>query len=153
MDQHRNDIPEPHDGIYMSYPGDLPRPAGGPQKAPRPTYLPVLLAVGAVALIAGIAFTLIALTSDGEPAPGPVASQPISRTELMAKYADINPIDRSATPETMDALATSTCDALGKGITTDRIITVATDQYASKATAVIRLLVSYRCPERLADFK
>lgn len=79
--------------------------------------------------------------------------QPISRAELMSKYAQINSRDGTATPETMDSLADAACRKLREGYSTDKLITVSTDIYKTNATEMIMLLVSYRCPEFLKDFK
>lgn len=97
-------------------------------------------------------------TSFSNPFGSPVSAaaatpQSISRAELMSKYAQINPLDRSATPETMDALADSACRKLREGYATDKLITVSTDIYKTNATQMMMLLVSYRCPEFLKDFK
>jgi hypothetical protein len=79
--------------------------------------------------------------------------EPISRAELLDHYAEIAPLDSSATPENVDTLATLICDQLDTGTTTDTVITNATDTWSANATEVVRLLVSYECPEYVGDFK
>jgi hypothetical protein len=71
----------------------------------------------------------------------------------MIEYARIAPLDRSATPDTVDSLANSTCALLRQGHSTDELITIATVNYQANATEVVRLLVSYRCPEFMTAFK
>lgn len=146
-------------------------------KSPLPTGLPILsvtsrqrrpfwpwITLGcALAVIAGIIVGVLALTGggnggqpigeSGSPAVSAGAPAPISRSDLMADYAKIAPFDRSATPETIDDLAKSTCGLLDAGKSTDLLISTATKQYNANATAVIHLLVSYRCPKYLKDFR
>lgn len=81
------------------------------------------------------------------------APQPISRAELMSRYAKINPLDSSATPASMDENADLACSKLRQGVTTDQLITAVTPVYKTNTTEVIMLLVSYKCPEFLKDFK
>ncbi|HEV2778399.1 MAG TPA: hypothetical protein VGX25_03270 [Actinophytocola sp.] len=100
-----------------------------------------------VAIVAGIIALVVALTA-GDNVP-----EPISRAELMAEYARINPIDESATPDKVDDTARTACNLLNQGTTTDALISSVTDVYQSNATAVVRLLVSYGCPQYLKDFK
>ncbi|MBE1465504.1 hypothetical protein [Kibdelosporangium phytohabitans] len=104
-------------------------------------------------LVAAVVATVVVLVLGGGDQQQPAAPQPIARSELMRQYAEINPVDSSATPETVDGLAESICTKLSEGHSTDKLITVATETYSSKATEVIRLLVSYRCPGHLKDFK
>lgn len=125
------------------------------------------VAVVLVAVAAGITGIVLAVTSDDDApmaasttaaqASTTVASKtdpgPITRSELMAEYARIAPMDRSATPETVDGLAKRTCDLLVGGTTTDTVISAATEIYGAQATEVIRLLASYKCPRELAEFK
>lgn len=70
----------------------------------------------------------------------------------MAEYAEISPLDESATPETIDGLAQQVCDALDVGLTTDDVIEMVTDIYGPDATQVVQLLVSYQCTEHLDEF-
>lgn len=86
-------------------------------------------------------------------ATAPATPQPISRAELMSRYAKINPFDQTATPQSMDDNANLTCGKLRQGFTTDQLITAGTTVYKTNTTEVIMLLVSYRCPEFLKDFK
>lgn len=79
--------------------------------------------------------------------------EPITRAELMHRYAQIAPLDRTATPSGMDELADTACQALDAGITTDQVIGAGNSIYGANATEVSRLLVSYRCPNYLGDFK
>lgn len=71
----------------------------------------------------------------------------------MARYAEIAPLDTSATPETIDSLAQSTCSLLDAGQPTDLLISSGTNIYGANSTQVMRLLVAYRCPKYLKDFK
>lgn len=114
----------------------------------RPAWPWVTLA-GAVVVIAAIIISVLALTGDGSDP----AVEPISRAELMAEYAKIAPRDKTATPETIDAIAVGACDLLDRGMPTDRVISTTTDIYGAQATQVIRLFVSYKCPGHLKDFK
>lgn len=116
------------------------------------TKLGVLIASGFLA-IATVVTVIVLVTSSGSPSTTPVVPQPISRSELMSKYARLAPLDKSATPETMDSLARTACAKLQQGISTDKLITVSTDMFEANATQVVMLLVSYRCPEFLKDFK
>jgi hypothetical protein len=84
---------------------------------------------------------------------GDLMPKPISRSDLLGRYAEINPIDRTATPETMDQNAQKACGLLRDGKTTDDLVTVSTGIYKSHATEVVRLLVSYGCPEFLGSFR
>ena len=80
------------------------------------------------------------------------APKPITRSQLMTQYAEIDPIDNSATPETVDTVATNTCALLKSGRSTDQLISDSTQYWGPKSTQVIKLLVSYKCPQFLADF-
>jgi hypothetical protein len=119
------------------------------------------------AVAAGIVGIVLAVTSDDD-APANAAPntttvtttvsvksdpEPISRAELMAEYARIAPMDRSATPETIDGLAKRMCELLVGGTPTDEVISKATDIYGAQATEVVRLMASYGCPKELAEFK
>ena len=117
--------------------------------------------IAALAIAVAISITGCS-TSPGSGMPWPnVASQsaaqtvpqPITRADLMRQYATIRPMDGSATPETMDDFAGITCTQLRHGISADTVITTATETYQAQATEVIRLLVSYRCPEYLKSFR
>lgn len=101
------------------------------------------------------AATVIVLITSGtdSPAATPAEPKPISRVDLMSRYAQLAPLDKSATPETMDSLANSACSKLRSGISTDKLITVGTEMFKANSTEVFRLLVSYKCPEFLKDFK
>ena len=124
-----------------------------------------VLGIVSTFVAAVIVIAVVALMDDGDgtsssteqTAPAPLQSaqapQPISRAALMAEYARIAPLDRTATPDTVDDLAQSTCGLLRSGSTTDRLISVANEQYGANATRVVQLLVSYKCPEFLKDFK
>lgn len=111
--------------------------------------------------IAGLVVTLVLVMNDsGSTTAAPrggsffsSAPQPISRAELMSRYAEIAPLDRSATPEAVDALALGMCSLLDKGKSTDFLISTSTDVYGANATKVVELLVSYKCPKYLKDFK
>ncbi len=77
----------------------------------------------------------------------------ITRSEVMKRYAEINPLDRTATPATVDAIAVHVCIMLRDGTSTDAVITTMTDIYRARATELAQLLVSYECPGYLAGFK
>jgi fatty acid-binding protein DegV len=77
----------------------------------------------------------------------------ISRSQMMAEYAQIAPFDSSATPATIDELASTVCMKLQEGQSTDDLITSATQVYKAQATQVIQLFVSYDCPAYLKEFK
>jgi hypothetical protein len=147
----------------MTYPSDDrddnnlqadPWPLVGPRRG-----VVAAVVVGAAALVGGVlAFALTAPATEGSaPTLGASAAtaapKQITRAELMQRYAELAPLDRSATPATMDDLADSTCGNISRGIDVDRMITVATEQYHANATEVLRLLVSYRCPQHLGLFK
>lgn len=102
------------------------------------------------ALVDGPATTAIGRISQTSTTSPP---KPISRVELMEEYAKIAPDDATATPDTMDDIAGQVCDKLARGHSTDELITALTDMYRTNSTKVVRLLVSYGCPEYLADFK
>jgi hypothetical protein len=82
-----------------------------------------------------------------------VTPEPISRVELMEEYAKVAPDDATATPDAIDDVAEQACDKLIRGHSTDELITAVTDLYGANSTKVMRLLVSYGCPEYLEDFK
>ena len=71
----------------------------------------------------------------------------------MDEYAQIAPLDTSATPETVDSLAQGVCSLLDSGKSTDLLISTGTDIYGASSTKVMMLLVSYKCPKYLGDFK
>lgn len=155
---------------YSSYqpgPDYPPTPTPPAHSQPRRPRWPWLAGIAALIVVGGIAALAVVLTraEDRTTPQGngsafssstPIADdvpEPITRVELMQRYAEIAPIDESATPETMDALASDTCDALSAGVTTDDIIAAGTDIYGPQSTEVAYLLVSYGCPEYLSDFK
>lgn len=116
----------------------------------------------AAAILIGAAFAITSVLMDDSATASrdivrtsttPSPPKPISRAELMEEYAKIAPNDVTATPETIDDVAEQACDKLDKGHTTDELITAVNDMYRTNSTKVMRLLVSYGCPEYLADFK
>jgi hypothetical protein len=139
--------------MSQSYEPPPPEPAGFWQQAPQvplPRRRPIWpwLTLGcALAVIGGIIAVVLAVTSGGGEA------EPISRSELMAEYAKVAPRDKSATPETIDDIAASTCKLLDNGTASDRVIDTATEIYGAQATQIVRLLVSYKCPKHLAGLK
>lgn len=127
-----------------------------------PRRKPWLLASAGVVIAILATIVVVALvnsrgTDNSGPAPVSVvvesAPKPITRADLMAEYARIAPLDRTASPELIDSIAESACSLLDAGKSTDLLISTATMQYNANATAVMRLLVSYRCPKYLKDFK
>jgi hypothetical protein len=140
--------------------GPLPQPL---PPRPKSRSLPWVVAI-AVGLIIAIITTVAVSTSGGGSNLLPAgigaspsstsaeAPRPISRAELMRNYARIAPLDKSATPETIDALAEGICGLLRQGTSTDKLISESTDVYRANATQVVQLLVSYKCPEFLQDF-
>lgn len=121
---------------------DTPEQSAG--TGPRRRVRPWVWVAAGLAVIVGALVVVLVATSD--PAP-------ISRTELMRQYAEIAPNDRSATPEVMDKLAETACEALTLGHSTDEVITAANPQFGANATRVMMLVVEYKCPERLGEFK
>lgn len=116
----------------------------------------VVLILGMLALIAGIVISTVFLINGflGEPIGATEeVREPITRAELMARYAEIAPLDESATPATMDGLADEVCGGLDEGSTTDQMIIAVTDMLGPDATEVVQLLVSYHCPEHLDLFR
>lgn len=105
----------------------------------------ILTAVGA-AYVTLCVVVLVLLSGNGTP-------EPISRAELLERYAEINPFDRTATPKGVDSAARTLCNGLDKGATTDAMITSVNEIYGADSTEVTRLLVSYGCPGYLEDFK
>jgi hypothetical protein len=99
---------------------------------------------------AGVAVVLGALVAVLVATSGP---DPMSQTEVMHRYADLVPNDHSATPATTDELAYKTCYALAHGVSIDQVITSFTKTVGARATEVARLMVEYKCPERLGAFK
>jgi hypothetical protein len=124
----------------------------------RPVW-PWFAVAAALGLVAGIIVVVnVAVGTGGDAAEGTLSgvsatTEPISRAEVLAQYAEISPLDSSATPENVDTLATLICERLDTGTSTDTVITDATDTWNANATEVVRLLVSYRCPEHLGEFK
>jgi hypothetical protein len=147
----------------MTYidPPTLPHEALPPldYQRPRRKAWPWFAGVGSLLTIALIVIVTLVLTGgDGKPANPRTsyftsAPEPISRAELMAEYARIAPFDTSATPAAVDSLAQRTCALLDSGKSTDLLIDTATSIYGADATKVTKLLVSYKCPKYLKDFK
>jgi hypothetical protein len=112
-------------------------------------------------LAAGLIVTLVLVLNGNGSGNIPRASgvhfdstpKPISRADLMAKYAQIAPLDTSATPDTIDLLAQQSCSLLDNGKSTDLLISAGTSIYGASATQVMQLMVSYKCPKYLKDFK
>lgn len=160
MSQQPHQVPD-----SFTYPQPDPPTTIQPRSLRAPKWAIVALAVVIVAVcVAALVVLFLSPNADAPPAPpapkgigrvGAAAPTPqsISRADLMESYAKLAPRDQSATPETMDTLAASTCRGLDQGVTTDAMITVATRQFHANATEVIRLLVSYRCPTHLSEFK
>lgn len=144
---------------------ELPPPDLFPDEdpPPRPPRRSVALAACLAALIVVVIGLVMALTGGlREPVPGaavapanatPIAPEPITRADLMRRYAELAPFDRTATPDNVDKLADAVCERIRIGFTMDELITVATEEYNANATEVLRLMVAYKCPQSLRLFK
>jgi len=114
-----------------------------------PRRLAVAAALLAVACAGGCTKTVV-----GEPVAAP-DPEPITRAQMLKRYAEINPIDQSATPRTVDWTTRQVCTALDQGISTDELITTVAKSagVGPHSTEVARLIVAYGCPEYLDRFK
>lgn len=116
-----------------------------------PRQLQILVAVSIPAFFAVIVIAALHTPSGSRhDTPAPAA---ISRDDLVSRYLELAP-DPDATASDVVDLAEMACDRLSAGATPDGLAHELADSYhgINRARSVMRVLVSYGCPEQLGLF-